>query len=173
MSWCVQDVLKMSMQQQNESMKMRQRCESRWMNDSATWRRHWRTTKTVGERLDKRRRPWVMCKVTWRDERFHETDDRYRKDISSLQDILRRRSCEEISGTFSIISWVRFSPERALWTQYRFKSGEVVDAVIRLKSTTCSCAWTQVSSREFSNARLEMIRTINELPSTERPFIWM
>ncbi len=149
----VQDVLKMSMQQQNESMKMQQEMRKQMderLRDVTTSleRQH----KTVGERLDNAAKAVgdVQKSLGEMSVSTKQMID-IGKDISSLQDILRAPKLRGNLGELFLDNLLsQILPGKGLYElQYRFKSGEVVDAVIRLVDNMLVCVDSKFPLENF------------------------
>lgn len=158
----VSDLLKMSMAQQNESMKMQQEMRKQ-MDDrlkdvtQSLERQH----KTVGERLDNAAKAVgdVQKSLGEMSVSTKQMID-IGKDISSLQEILRAPKLRGNLGELFLDNLLsQILPGKDLYElQHRFKSGEVVDAVIRLVDNMLVCVDSKFPLENFQ----KMIDAQNE-----------
>lgn len=149
----VSDLLKMSMSQQHESMKMQQEMRKQ-MDDrlkdvtQSLERQH----KTVGERLDNAAKAVgdvqkSLGELSGATKQMIDVG----KDISSLQEILRAPKLRGNLGELFLDNLLsQILPGQGLYElQYRFKSGEIVDAVIRLVDHMLVCVDSKFPLENF------------------------
>jgi DNA recombination protein RmuC len=149
----VQDLLKISLAQQNESMKqqqeMRRQMDERLKEMSTSLERQ---HKTVGERLDNAARAVSDVKkglgeLSGATKQMIDVG----KDISSLQEILRAPKLRGNLGELFLENLLgQILPGQELYElQYAFKGGEKVDAVIRLIDNMLVCVDSKFPLENF------------------------